>query len=97
MNSSIRVIERRARISMGILSVVLVLGLIAAQAGLITRQQSYKADAWYQTSSLGSAVVLREFTEESACRKEADSPNGCRSGQALQDQARAEATSIQLR
>jgi len=97
MKNSIAVIERRARLGMGIVSVVLVLGLIAFNAGLISQQASYKPDHWYQSIDHGSYIVMREFQDESLCRKAEDSSAGCRSGKALAEQSRAEATSINIR
>ena len=97
MNISIRVIERRARVGMSIVSVVLILGLIAFKAGLITQQTGYKPDRWYQASDHGGYVVVREFSDESLCRKEEDPAVGCRSGKAMAEKSRAEATSLNLR
>jgi hypothetical protein len=97
MKISIRVIERRARVGMSIISAVLVLGLIAFQAGLITPQTSYQPDRWYQASDHGGYVVLREFSDESLCRKEEDPAVGCRSGKSLTEKARADAASQNLK
>jgi len=97
MKISIAVIERRARFGMSIVSVVLVLGLIAYYAGLISHQASYKPDHWYQSSDHGSYIVMREFQDESLCRKAEGAPAGCRSGKALTEQARSEATSLTIK
>lgn len=88
MAVSIGMLERRARLVMGVIALIAAAGLAAFEMGWISTAPSYKEDAWYLVGGNADFVVTSEYADEATCRQKENASSVCRSGRTLLEKAK---------